>query len=46
MKNTYLMKSKKKFFFYAIYMEDNQGKFQDGKKMKILYIVTWDIISI
>ena len=28
------MTSKKNFFFLCyIYMEDNQGKFQDGKKM-------------
>ena len=41
------MRSKKIFFsMLYIYMEDNQGKFQDGKKMKILYIVIWDIISI
>ena len=38
----------KKIFFSMlyIYMEDNQGKFQDGKKIKILYIVIWDIVSI
>ena len=31
------MKSKKIFFFYAIYIyiEDNQGKFQDEKKYDI-----------
>ena len=29
-----------------IYMEDNQGKFQDGKKIKTCYIVIWDIISL
>ena len=47
LKNPYFMKSKKKNFFLCyIYMEDNQGKFQDGKKIKILYIATWDIISI
>ena len=41
------MTSKKKYFFLCyIYMEDNQGKFQDAKKIKILYIVIWDIISI
>ena len=47
MKNPYFMKPKKKFFFLCyIYMEDNQGKFQGEKKIKILYIVIWDIVSI
>ena len=38
MKIFYEIQKKKIFFLCYIYMEDNQGKFQDGKKNKnIIY---------